>query len=254
MIYCIQYAITINKDLDMTPINIEAVENCLASSGRIRILAFGSSNTERYLYGMHWFDVVNIGIRAKYGSKNHFINTGISGNSTADLLGRFQDDATFYEPHLVFITIGGNDSNPTKDISAEQFRENLLELHRKFSEMETIVIFQTYYSPDPLLVDELHMKKFYSYMDIVRDVAATTNSGLIDHLKRWEVLRKSHNDRYQKMMLNSFHVNQTGNVMMGLDILRDLNIEICASPPLNPFPVLDDALENQELINELLLK
>ncbi|OGV35409.1 MAG: hypothetical protein A2020_06665 [Lentisphaerae bacterium GWF2_45_14] len=236
----------------MNNLVFEAVKNRLASSARTRILAFGSSNTERYLYGMHWFDVVNLGIREKYGSgKSHFINTGISGNTTADLLDRFQDDAAFYKPRLVFITIGGNDCNPLKNISGRQFKENLEALHHKFSDMGTIVIFQTYYSPDPLQVDEERLGNFYSCMDTVREVAAATKSGLIDHLRRWEPLRLAHNDRYLKMMLNGFHVNQIGNALLGLDILRSLDVAPGAAIPGNPFPALDEAVENQKLMDSI---
>lgn len=234
---------------------ITAIKEQLATSGRSRILAFGSSNTDRYLYGMHWFDVVHIGMRSQYGTSKHFINTGISGNTTKDLLERFEEDAAFYKPSLAFVTIGGNDSNPAKNISGFQFKENLILLQKNFSELGTLVIFQTYYSPDPALVEKKHMNDFYTYMDIVREVAASTNSGLVDHLKRWEHLRLADDARYQKMMLNSFHVNQTGNILMGLDILRTLEIQIPENDfRLNPIPALAEALENQSFIDKLISK
>lgn len=102
---------------------------------KTRILAFGSSNTERFLPGMHWFDVLDLAICRTYGRIHHCIDTGIGGHTSADLLARFDDDATFYRPHLVIITIGGNDCNPDKAISADAFRANLHELHRRFQLM-----------------------------------------------------------------------------------------------------------------------
>jgi len=228
------------------------IKKRLSDPGRTRILAFGSSNTDRYLYGMHWFDVVNLGMREKYGAgKNQFINIGISGNTAGDLLNRFHDDAEFYKPHIVFLTIGGNDSNPARGVTGKQFRENLMLLQKKFSEMGTLVIFQTYYSPDPAQVEKMYLENFYSYMNTVREIAAATDSGLIDHLKRWELLRMEDNSRYLKMMLNGFHVNETGNILMGIDILKNLEIKIPDPVPGNMIQSFDEAVENQKLMDKL---
>ena len=40
-----------------------------------------------------------------------FNNAGISGETTADALARFDSDVALFQPHLVLITFGGNDSS-----------------------------------------------------------------------------------------------------------------------------------------------
>lgn len=231
------------------------IKEQLSAPGRTRVLAFGSSNTERYLYGMHWFDIVHLGVRGKYGGgKSHFINTGISGNTTVELLARFSSDAEFYKPHIVFITIGGNDANPARNVSKEQFRENLIRLNNKFAEMGSIVIFQTYYSPDPKSVEKKHIENFYAYMDIVRETAADAGSGLIDHLARWEQLRTADESRYLAMMLNGFHVNEKGNILLGIDILKSLDIEPVVPVNGNESAVFCEAVENQKFIDNIASK
>lgn len=59
----------------------------------IRVAAFGSSNTQRYQPGMHWFDYVELGFKNSFGGGcGQFINSGISGNTTQDLLNRFEQE------------------------------------------------------------------------------------------------------------------------------------------------------------------
>ena len=63
---------------------------------RSRILSFGSSNTERYLPGLHWFDCFELALKQKYGRIHTCINTGLSGDTSRGLLERFEDDAAFF--------------------------------------------------------------------------------------------------------------------------------------------------------------
>ena len=61
-----------------------------ATGKKSRILAFGSSNTEHYLPGLHWFVCFELAVKSKYGRGHTCINTGIGGNITRDLLERFE--------------------------------------------------------------------------------------------------------------------------------------------------------------------
>jgi lysophospholipase L1-like esterase len=214
---------------------------------RTRVLAFGSSNTDRYLPGLHWFDCFELAIRQKYDRVHTCINTGISGDTSRGLLERFNNDAAFYKPQLAFITIGGNDCNPEKNIDIVEFKSNLEELYRRFSEMDCAVIFQTYYSPDPDDCDAERLNNFYKYSDVVREVAKENDSLLIDHLKRWETLRLNNNNIYKSLMLNGFHVNPDGNKVMGVDIARHFGIDLSKSE----LGCWNKALVIQKIMDEL---
>lgn len=219
----------------------------ISTETRSKILSYGSSNTERYLPNLHWFDCFELAIRQKYGRVHTCINTGLSGDTSRGLLERFEYDAEFFKPQLVFITIGGNDCNPDKKLDITEFRSNLEELYRRFSAMNCAVIFQTYYSPDPDECETERINNFYAYTDVVREVAKETGSALIDHLLRWERLRLSHNDIYKNLMQNAFHVNPAGNKVMGMDIARYFGVEFCESE----FNDWDEALAVQKLMDEL---
>ncbi|GHB94921.1 SGNH/GDSL hydrolase family protein [Cerasicoccus arenae] len=224
--------------------HIEWLTKRFARNKLTRLLAFGSSNTERRLPGMHWFDCLDLAIQQGYGRPHRFINTGIGGETTRELLARFEQDAAFYQPHAVFITIGGNDSNPAKEMDASEFEGNLKELHRRFTAMDTRVIFQTYYAVNS--DGSEHYVKFEAFMDIVRRVAADTDSALIDHFARWTPLRLKHPEIYLPLMIDAFHVNYHGNQVMGVDLARSFG------QPLNhDSGHWDEALRIQQLMDQL---
>lgn len=196
-------------------------------SEKIRVLAFGSSNTERFIPGMHWFDCFELGLKNKFGRIHHCINSGIGGETSRDLLKRFPTDAEFYKPDMAFITIGGNDSNPDdRHLDDVQFQSNLLEIERKLRDLGCFVIFQTYYAPIPEEVMAGHYQTFCRYMDIARKVAAKTNSGLIDHFKLWLPLQRQMPKKHRELMNDAFHVNETGNLVLGLFVARQFKCEL----------------------------
>ncbi len=226
---------------------IEKIKTRLQDGELTRILAFGSSNTERFLPDMHWFDVLDVAIRDKYGRVHYCINTGISGNTTRDLLQRFDRDAALYQPHVVIITIGGNDCNPDKNLSIEDFERNLLTLHRQFTEMGTLVVFQTYYA---VISDgSQRFLNFYKYSDVVRKVAADTQSALLDQLARWELLQQHYPDLYVPLMRDAFHLNRRGNRVMGVGVAREFDLT-----PDKDLDFWGEALYAHQLMDQLASK
>jgi len=198
-----------------------------------RILALGSSNTELAYHckGRHnWFDWLEVGIREHYGRKHICINSGVSGNTSADILDRFDRDCALFQPNVVILTVGGNDSNPGRGVSSEEFHRNLAELVGRISAFDDCrVILQTYYAFD--IEKFAHAEKgwadnFPIYMDITCKVAAETNCPLLNHLERWEKLRRADIALFRNLMLDSRHVNPLGNMVIGLDILREFGVRI----------------------------
>lgn len=193
---------------------------------KVRVLAFGSSNTERFIPGMHWFDCFELGVKQKHGRVHHCINSGIGGETGNDLKARFETDAAFYNPDIAFITIGGNDSNPEKKLSGEHFEKNLLEFYERFTSMGCYVIYQTYYAPIPEELSEEHYAAFCECMNIARSVAEKTGSGLIDHFKYWLPLQRQMPDTHRELMNDAFHVNPLGNLVLGLYVAHHFKCEL----------------------------
>lgn len=199
---------------------MEAILRRFTEGQKTRIVAFGSSNTERRIHGLHWFDWLDLGIKQTYGRVHHCINAGLGGDTSRGLLLRFDEDVALYQPHIVFITVGGNDAKPDSGIDAKEFQRNLHQLHTNVQGLGARVIFQTYYSADVVGLEQAHGSRFLAFMDVIREVAAETGAILVDHHRRWEPLRLRYFATYQRMMIDPLHVNALGNMVMGLDLMR----------------------------------
>ena len=216
-----------------------------------RLVAFGSSNTERaeHCEGAHnWFDWLDVGLRHRYGRVHHCINVGISGETTRDLLGRLERDVIFYQPHAVIVTIGGNDSNPERAMSATEFRANLEEITTRILALPSCVpILQTYYSFDGQRIEKRHAAQFLEFMKIVREVAEAQNVPLLDNLPRWEKLRLHDVSAFRDLMRDPCHVNALGHAVWGLDVCRAFGAPLTAQA----VPALNEAVKMQRRFDDL---
>jgi len=193
----------------------------------VRMAAFGSSNTQRRLMGMHWFDLAELGLKQTYGPGCvQCCNMGVGGDTSVLMLERFERDVTPFHPHFTIVTVGGNDSKPERKVDAPTFAANLKEIVRKLAALESQVLLQTYYSCDLEQLPPQHAEQMVQYMQIVRETAEECGVPLLDHFVRWERLRRSDLGLYRLLMTDRMHVNAAGNLVLGLDLLRALGIEL----------------------------
>jgi lysophospholipase L1-like esterase len=199
---------------------IREITERLQTAPRTRVVAFGSSNTERRIEGLHWFDWLELGIKQTYGRVHTFINTGLGGDTSRGLLQRFETDVALYAPHVVFVTIGGNDAAPESGIDEPDYRRNLITLVDQIRALEATPVLQTYYAADIANLGAQHGARFLRYMAVVREIAATAGVPLIDHHRRWEPVRVRYPTLYRSLMRDALHVNPLGNMVIGLDLIR----------------------------------
>ncbi|MPM24816.1 hypothetical protein SDC9_71302 [bioreactor metagenome] len=64
---------------------------------------------------------------------------------------------------------------------------------------------------------------YHKYSDLVREIAGPM---LNDNLKRWERLRKANPKAYRLLMRDPLHVNPVGNAVIGLDLIRMLDLTL----------------------------
>jgi lysophospholipase L1-like esterase len=203
------------------------------SKGEItRIAAFGSSNTERFAPFLNWFDWLDLCLRSRYGRVHVCINTGISGDTSCGLIDRFDKFIVPCNPDMVIITIGGNDSSLASGISADRFSSNLsllVEMVRKLPH-PCVPLLQTYYSADIQKIiateGEERAERFIQFMDVVRKVSRESGCDLIDHLAKWEILRKKDVELYRSLTLDPMHLNADGNMVMGLETAKCFGVPV----------------------------
>lgn len=204
----------------------------LACEPMTRIVALGSSNTEKgpHSEGCHnWVDWLDVGLNVHFGRLHQTVNAGLSGDTSVGMLERFDRDVALFQPHLVIVTTGGNDCNPVNGISPEAFARHLEELVRRVRALPGCApLLQTYYSFDVAAMSEEaeRARLFPTYMEVIRQVSAVEEVALVDHLPRWERLRRNDLVTYRRMMRDPMHLNPLGNMVFGLDLLRYLGVRV----------------------------
>ena len=195
------------------------------TSDHFRVVGFGASNTERYMPCMHWLDVLEVGLRRKFGRKFQIINSGVSGNNTREALERFDRDVAFFQPAAVIVTLGGNDCDqrPEKHVPEPEYSANMVEIADRIRTLGAIPIFQTYYKMDLKAMEPNLARDFVHNMEIVRCLAKKHSWNLVDHYSVFEKLDPLVH-RY-KLMLNPMHTNEEGNLLMGVELLRHFDID-----------------------------
>jgi lysophospholipase L1-like esterase len=190
----------------------------------LRVIAFGSSNTELHWHSLghfNWFSWLSSSMREWIGKHITTINQGIGGETVVDLVKRYDRDVRAFEPDLVVITIGGNDT--WKGISIEEYEQKLKFLINDLTEINAIPVLQTYYC---LLYDSMPeiFQRFPKFVDVNRKLAKKENVFLIDQYKFFSPFYEEDSESYSKIMLDGLHVNQIGNALMGIIACRSLGL------------------------------
>ena len=204
----------------------------LQESKQLRTVVFGASNTDRYMPGIHWGDILHLGLRYEYRKPCWVINSGANGNNTREALARFDRDVKSFSPDIVIVTLGGNDcdTRPEKFVPLQEYRKNLREIADRIHSVNAIAVFQTYYRMDIAAMEAERASGFLRNMDIIREEAEINNWPLVDQMKLFDQLDEDE-FRY-KYMLNPMHVNENGNILIGLELLRHFKCDIRKVPHL----------------------
>jgi len=242
------------SSMNMNPIAAEArITNVIGAVGHVRIVGFGSSNTARNRHPMGrylWLDWLDVALETDQGRKHHIINSGISGDSTIELLGRFARDVALFQPHLVLITVGGNDSNPASQMSSETYEANLRQLTQSTRNLPNCLpVLQTYYAPVREELAEGYGERFFAFMGAVRTVATEMTVPLIDNLSRWERLRLDAPGTHRSLMHDPLHLNALGHAVWGLDVIRTFGATL--SPDYDSLEVIREARVIQKRLDTL---
>ena len=189
-------------------------------------MAFGSSVVERTIEGTHWFDCVDLAVTWNRGRIHHCINVGCSGDTSDDLINRFDQDVARLQPDIIFIKIGGNDTEEEAKISPERFEENITNIVSRLNQLGSRICLMTYHSPIFELYGTKRVTKLFEFMEIVRDVSRLKKTYLIDTLPLWENLRKKHPLIHKSLLLDEIHLNRLGNLLLGLIITKVLGLNL----------------------------
>ena len=181
---------------------------------------------ERTIEGTHWFDCIDLALTWNHGRIHHCINVGCSGDTSEDLINRFDTDVRKLQPDITFIKIGGNDTEDTAAISSKRFEKNIKNIIARLNQIESRVCLMTYHSPVLELYGTKRVEKLFEFMEIIREISRSEKTYLIDPLPLWENLRKEQPLIHRSMLLDEIHLNRLGNLFLGLITTKALGLEL----------------------------
>ena len=149
------------------------------------------------------------------------INSGISGDSTTGALKRFERDVAVYNPDLVTVNLGLNDSMaPDAEASLETYRANMKEIFRRIAELGAEAMLVTpnmmcsYVDPalpEGILRDlaaEAAKRQtggvLTAFVDAAREIARESGVPIADAYAHWQALEHAGADT---TALLSNHIN-----------------------------------------------
>lgn len=94
-------------------------------------------------------------------TEKFFINSGVGGNNTADILNRIEKDCLNHHPELTIFMAGTNDMNSMKHIPLPQYEKNMRTILSKIRDINSKIILMTIppgYAP---YLFTRHKKEFY---------------------------------------------------------------------------------------------
>lgn len=157
-------------------------------------------------------------------------NAGISGNTSRDLLARFDRDVVSLNPDWVSICIGINDvwrqfdcpAIPDGHVMPEEYRNNVEEMILKVKDkVKGIFILSPYYIESNH--DDFMRKRMNEYVKISKELAEKHGCRFVDFQKVFEDYCKIRHSAY--LAWDRVHPNQVGSMLMAKAFLEQCDFD-----------------------------
>lgn len=159
------------------------------------------------------------------------VNTAFSGWTTEELLAHYESHIRFFQPQIVLIMIGMNDTLRFRERGGSPvFEQNLSTLTVRLREDRIIPVLQTC---NPIIDNVQRQELLPEYMDIIRKVAKGKDVILVDHFAYWQ---KAVPDVYSlaQWLGEPIHPGSRGHLEMARLILKTLDLYDENSPCCHP--------------------
>ncbi|OHB54209.1 MAG: hypothetical protein A2Y12_17035 [Planctomycetes bacterium GWF2_42_9] len=218
--------------------DMEKIKTLLIAKKPLTWIFTGDSITHGALHTYGWrsfSEHFSERIRFEMGrGLDYVINTGISGNSTSEVLQSFERRVSQLKPDVVFLMIGTNDSVAGMD-GVNTYESNLSKLVDLIRQSDAIPVLNT---PNPILSEVgtggANRACLSEYVRVMRKVAEQKNIILIDHWKHWETIKPG-KDSMMEWLADSIHPNLYGHIEIAKEIFKALEIYDTNSPTCKLF-------------------
>lgn len=163
----------------------------------IRIICLGDSITKGVRPGVNSEQTFEAILQTRLQDEKkqvEILNSGIGSERTDQALKRLESDVISKKPEIVTIMYGANDSyidigKTEPRLSEMQFRNNLIEIVERLQKAKIQVILMTEprwgSEAKPNGLGDHPNKRMEPFMEIIREVARTKSTSLVDHYQIW---------------------------------------------------------------------
>lgn len=159
----------------------------------------------------------------------HIVNMGISGNTSTELLARFDADAVGLTPDFIVICIGFNDvwryfDCPTfqEQVSLNEYSNNINSMLKKCSDRKINPILMTPYYLESNLIDPMR-KKMDEYRSACISIAAQNGVECLDLQKAFDRLLEFRYPAY--IAWDRVHPGHTGSMLIAVEFLKFIGFD-----------------------------
>jgi acyl-CoA thioesterase-1 len=157
-------------------------------------------------------------------SRDHIINTGISGNTTRNIVEDFDWRIKQYNPSVVSLMFGTNDCADGRNISLQLFKTNLDYLVSGIRALGAIPILHT---PNLIIKDKApERSSLHKYVEVIKSVAEEQKLILVDNWEYWNqaIVKTSQAKVFKEWLNDPLHPSGEGHSEIARLMFRELGI------------------------------
>lgn len=205
----------------------------------LTIIAFGNSITAERVTVEKVFAQRLPGLLEDNGILARVINSGVPGSHTGSVkdndyfkikhgLDRFETDVMSYEPDIVIIGFGANDSyidsktkNGESRIPIKDYKSNLKYFITGLKSIDAKIIL---IAPNILgaKYPNFQNKRLLKYVKVVRKLAKRYNTGLVDNYQLFKEYDKNTGSSFDDLMLDGIHPNDKGHEIIANQLAQEI--------------------------------
>ena len=202
------------------------IRELIEQNSVVRIAALGSSNTQRRVMHTHWFDYWELALKHQFGKGSVLCcNMGVGGETSEQILQRFDRDVVALKPDWVSICIGINDvwrqfdmpAMPDRQVSPEEYRDNVEKMILKVKDQVKGVFLLSPYIMEPNREDFMR-SRMDTYVKICRELAQKHGCVFIDLQKLFADYCSIRHSCF--IAWDRIHPNEIGAMLIAREFLK----------------------------------
>lgn len=202
--------------------------NKMNDGGHIFVVCIGDSITEQnyHLHGtLNYVGRLGERLMERSQRRSRVFNAGVSGDTSWGVLARLERDALRFQPDLVTIMVGMNDSQRGPD-SIPEFRRNLEAIVARIAAAggEALLLTQNMLDYNVREPSVLARESYPAYVAAIVETAAATSTPLVDLCRRWSDRVAGATGAHLMLMHDGIHPNARGHEFIASQLCEYMGI------------------------------